>query len=147
MTGLYSFILTSTLIHSYFILQGLTGTLRIHGYLRGQQLSVNGLVHIPGWGEYQMSRIYSRTDPYPLERRGKEAIMLEEDLHLLEEANPDLQEPLTSTNEVREGVLCWWASLFVLISVLLITYFPLMIFFSFLPNFYFSCSFTIFVCI
>ncbi|XP_050723085.1 pre-rRNA-processing protein TSR1 homolog isoform X2 [Eriocheir sinensis] len=92
-----------------FIPEGSTGTLRIHGYLRGQPLSVNGLVHIPGWGEYQMSRIYSRADPYPLERRGKEATMPDEDLHLLEEANPDLQESLTSTNEVdpMEGEQTW----------------------------------------
>lgn len=115
------------------ILQGLTGTLRIHGYLRGQPLSVNSLVHIPGWGEYQMSRIYSRADPYPLERRGKEASMPDEDLHLLEEANPSLQESLTSTNEVRESVLVvglclnradcvWIISLFIYFFIIFISF-------------------------
>lgn len=84
------------------MLQGLTGTLRVHGYIRGKPLSVNGLVHIPGWGEFQMSRIHIRTDPYPLDRRGKEGDMIDEELHLLEEANPNLQESVISTNEVSQ---------------------------------------------
>jgi len=32
--------------------------------LRGASLSVNGLVHIPGFGDYQMSRIELLSDPY-----------------------------------------------------------------------------------
>lgn len=92
-----------------FLPEGPTGTLRVHGYLRGQPLSVNGLVHIPGWGEYQMSKIHMRTDPYPLERRGKEGSMVDEELNLLAEASPDLQQSLISTNEVDplEGEQTW----------------------------------------
>ena len=29
-------------------------------------MSVNGLVHILGWGDFQMKQIDSKTDPYPL---------------------------------------------------------------------------------
>ena len=34
------------------------------GYLRGQNLSVNSLVHIPGWGDFQMLQIDAERDPY-----------------------------------------------------------------------------------
>lgn len=90
--------------------EGSTGTLKVHGYIRGRVLSVNGLVHIPGWGDYQMSRIVVSHDPHPLERhsRGKEASMECVESRVLE-ANPDLQEKLTSTNEVdpMEGEQTW----------------------------------------
>lgn len=39
------------------------------GYVRGQPLSVNSLIHIPGWGDFQMSQIDARDDPHPLEKR------------------------------------------------------------------------------
>lgn len=42
------------------------GTLKLTGYLRGQVLSVNSLVHIPGWGDFQMQQIDSAPDPYSL---------------------------------------------------------------------------------
>lgn len=40
------------------------GTLKVTGYLRGIPLSVNGLVHVPGLGDYQMSQIDNSTDPF-----------------------------------------------------------------------------------
>ena len=40
------------------------GTLKVTGYLRGHNLSVNGLVHIPGWGDFQMLQIDAVKDPY-----------------------------------------------------------------------------------
>lgn len=40
-----------------------SGTLKVTGYLRGIPLSVNGLVHVPGLGTYQMSQIDSTIDP------------------------------------------------------------------------------------
>ncbi|GAB1600743.1 pre-rRNA-processing protein TSR1 homolog [Argonauta hians] len=42
------------------------GTLKLTGFLRGRTLNVNNLVHLPGWGDYQMLQIDSPTDPYPL---------------------------------------------------------------------------------
>lgn len=49
-----------------------------------------------------MSRIDTAVDPHPLEHRGrgKDLDIIDEETHLLEEADPVLQEQLTSTNEV-----------------------------------------------
>ena len=35
---------------------GGSGTLAVTGYVRGQTLSVNRLVHISGWGDFQLDR-------------------------------------------------------------------------------------------
>ena len=43
-----------------------TGTLKVSGFVRGQPLSVNGLVHLPGYGDFQMSQIEQLNDPYPI---------------------------------------------------------------------------------
>lgn len=40
------------------------------GYLRGQSLNVNQLIHLPGWGDFQMTQIDECTDPYPLVIKG-----------------------------------------------------------------------------
>ena len=34
------------------------GTLKLYGYLRGRNLSVNSLIHLPSLGTFQMSEIY-----------------------------------------------------------------------------------------
>ena len=62
------------------------GTLIVDGYIRYQPLNVNGLVHIPGWGDFQMERI--------------EVQRLPGEFVPLEEANPSLQETLQSENDV-----------------------------------------------
>ena len=33
------------------------GTLKVCGFVRGQNLSVNRLVHLPGYGDFQMSQV------------------------------------------------------------------------------------------
>ncbi|KAL4710553.1 hypothetical protein ACJJTC_008955 [Scirpophaga incertulas] len=53
--------------------EGEYGTLKISGYLRGTPLNVNGLIHITGLGDFQMSRIDGHDDPHPL-NMGKENI-------------------------------------------------------------------------
>lgn len=78
------------LIHFFFFLQ--SNTLKVSGYLRGLPLSVNGLVHIPGFGDFQMSKIVAVTDPYtiPKEQHGEEKeipIVTE----ILAEADPTIQ--------------------------------------------------------
>lgn len=57
------------------------GTLKVTGYLRGRNLNVNGLVHIPGWGDFQMLQIDAAQ--YPGEEMAEPS--------LLEKANPELQ--------------------------------------------------------
>lgn len=46
--------------------EGENGTLKITGYLRGMPLNVNGLVHVSGLGDFQMSQIDGLDDPHPL---------------------------------------------------------------------------------
>ncbi|CDW55803.1 DUF663 and AARP2CN domain containing protein [Trichuris trichiura] len=41
-------------------------TLRLCGYVRGPSLDVNRLVHIPGWGDYQLTSVDVLLDPHPL---------------------------------------------------------------------------------
>lgn len=62
------------------------GTLLVDGYVRYQPLNVNGLVHIPGWGDFQMEKIEIRKAPGEFE--------------LLEDSNPTMQESLKSENDI-----------------------------------------------
>ncbi|XP_033213769.1 pre-rRNA-processing protein TSR1 homolog [Belonocnema kinseyi] len=82
------------------------GTLEVTGYLRGKPLSVNGLVHLPGFGDFQMSRIDTPDDPYPLEK-GKRKTQLngenepmdgEVETKILQTADPSKQESLQAEN-------------------------------------------------
>ena len=68
------------------------GTLKVTGYLRGVPLSVNGLVHVPGLGTYQMSQINSATDPLKSADEGSCS------LQVLARANADQQTSLISEN-------------------------------------------------
>ncbi|KAM5273163.1 pre-rRNA-processing protein TSR1 homolog [Ctenodactylus gundi] len=47
----------------------LVGTLKISGYVRGQTLNVNSLLHIIGHGDFQMEQIDAPMDPFPLNPR------------------------------------------------------------------------------
>lgn len=48
--------------------EGGLGTLKVTGYLRGTALSVNGLIHIPGMGDFQMLQIDAPYDPNKLDK-------------------------------------------------------------------------------
>ncbi|KAL3102322.1 hypothetical protein niasHS_003731 [Heterodera schachtii] len=41
-------------------------TLKVSGFLRGAPLSVNKLVHLPGWGDFQLARIDRILEPCPM---------------------------------------------------------------------------------
>lgn len=47
----------------------LVGTLKISGYVRGQTLNVNNLLHLIGHGDFQMKQIDAPMDPFPLNPR------------------------------------------------------------------------------
>lgn len=49
--------------------EGTGGCLKVTGYLRGAPLSVNSLIHIPGLGDFQMSRIDAPVDPFSANKR------------------------------------------------------------------------------
>lgn len=79
------------------------GTLKISGYLRGMPLNVNGLIHISGLGDFQMSRIDGLEDPHPLhlgKENSKSDTMDAEitKVSVLQVADPAKQESLISEN-------------------------------------------------
>lgn len=45
------------------------GTLKVSGFVRGQTLNVNSLVHIVGHGDFQMSQVDAPPDPLSLNPR------------------------------------------------------------------------------
>ncbi|XP_071442696.1 pre-rRNA-processing protein TSR1 homolog [Hetaerina americana] len=101
------------------------GTLLVSGYVRGKRpLSVNSLVHVPGWGTFQMSKITAPPqDPHPLDlikeerKKREEADMLMEDNandditgeKVLHVADPVKQEDLRTENDIdpMEGEQTW----------------------------------------
>lgn len=60
--------------------------MKISGFLRGQPLSVNSLIHIPGWGDFQMEQIDLTSNHFVKDYSGKEVETV-----TLEKANPKLQ--------------------------------------------------------
>ncbi|VVC40400.1 Hypothetical protein CINCED_3A004353 [Cinara cedri] len=70
------------------------GTMKVSGYLRGQPLSVNSLIHIPGWGDFQMEQIDMTSSS------SEGPIFLGPDPHyqVVEVANPKLQDSLIAEN-------------------------------------------------
>ncbi|XP_019611022.2 pre-rRNA-processing protein TSR1 homolog [Rhinolophus sinicus] len=103
----------------------LVGTLKISGYVRGQTLSVNSLLHIIGHGDFQMKQIDAPVDPFPLNPRvvksqkdpgmamelcDMDAVTdMEEDLKVLMKADPDRQESLQTEviPDPMEGEQTW----------------------------------------
>lgn len=55
----------------YDLLQGDHCTLKVSGYVRGPSFNVNGLVHLQGWGDFQMKQIDITADPHPLNENKK----------------------------------------------------------------------------
>jgi pre-rRNA-processing protein TSR1 len=89
------------------------------GYVRHQPMCVNSLVHIPGWGDFRMSRIHAPEDPHPLEKGRKGNVkelnakpisdVMDEDERVLEIADPAKQVYFTvSLNFERVGFICFY---------------------------------------
>ncbi|CAG4941214.1 unnamed protein product [Parnassius apollo] len=82
--------------------EGEFGTLKVSGYLRGMPLNVNGLIHITGLGDFQMSKIEGLDDPHPLnlgrENAQSETMDAEVTKTVLQVADPTKQESLISEN-------------------------------------------------
>jgi len=68
------------------------GTLAVTGYVRGQTLSVNRLVHISGWGDFQLERIETCGDINSLARD------VEMGGSVVATADPDLQQEIDTEN-------------------------------------------------
>jgi len=69
------------------------GTMKVSGFLKGQPLSVNSLIHIPGWGDFQMEQIDLTSNDFVKSFTGKNV-----QTTTLEISNPKLQETLVSEN-------------------------------------------------
>ncbi|KAJ3215373.1 hypothetical protein HDU67_000529 [Dinochytrium kinnereticum] len=65
------------------------GTLKVTGFIRGSNLSANRLVHIQGFGDFQIEKIV-RSGPTHLMEVGTD---------ILDQPDPELQESLISENE------------------------------------------------
>ncbi|KAK0086595.1 hypothetical protein PV325_002904 [Microctonus aethiopoides] len=75
------------------------GTLKISGYLRGVPLSVNSIIHMPGFGDFQLSQIDASNDPYPITNSdSSKGINIDGQVRILEKADPQKQESLESEN-------------------------------------------------
>uniref|UniRef100_A0A1I7T3P4 Pre-rRNA-processing protein TSR1 homolog n=2 Tax=Caenorhabditis tropicalis TaxID=1561998 RepID=A0A1I7T3P4_9PELO len=64
--------------HSYMLVENLEGsvdgetcTLVAQGYLRGPEWNANNLIHLPGYGDFQISKIETAADPHPLKPSSK----------------------------------------------------------------------------
>jgi pre-rRNA-processing protein TSR1 len=77
------------------------GTLKVTGFVRGNNLSANRLVHIPGYGDFQVSRIVAA----PILKHDE--MQMEE--QVLHEADPELQDSLVDQNipDPMEGEQTW----------------------------------------
>ncbi|XP_049866337.1 pre-rRNA-processing protein TSR1 homolog [Pectinophora gossypiella] len=83
--------------------EGDSGTLKVSGYLRGMPLNVNGLVHITGLGDFQMSQIDALDDPHPLNlgKENEKSDAMDAEVikrTVLQVADPAKQESLQSEN-------------------------------------------------
>ncbi|KGL79880.1 Pre-rRNA-processing protein TSR1, partial [Tinamus guttatus] len=104
----------------------LLGTLKVSGFVRGQALSVNSLVHIVGHGDFQMSQVEAPPDPLSLnprvvkgQKRSQDmdiqddslngADEMEEDVKVLMKADASKQESLQSevVPDPMEGEQTW----------------------------------------
>ena len=70
----------------------------IIGYVRGVDLNVNRLVHIPGWGDFQLEKIEVLPDPQPManSRRNQDINMTETTVVT---PNEELQDDLVAENQ------------------------------------------------
>ncbi|KAJ1926836.1 ribosome biogenesis protein tsr1 [Tieghemiomyces parasiticus] len=79
---------------------GQTGALRVTGFLRGNALSADRLVHLPNHGDFQVRQVVAA--PYPFAGRSGnntgEAAM-DTDLEVLDTPNPETRDDLVAENE------------------------------------------------
>lgn len=72
------------------------GELQVTGFLRGTPLDVNGLVHVCGLGDFQMSQILAPQDPYKLDKTRNQEMLPE--VRIVAKADPLRQTSLQTEN-------------------------------------------------
>jgi len=85
---------------------GVVGTLAVTGYVRGTALSANKLVHIPGWGDFQVDRIETAVEPVRMQGNRGDQEMVE--TREVDRATQDRQD-LDTENipDCMEGEQTW----------------------------------------
>jgi pre-rRNA-processing protein TSR1 len=88
---------------------GATGTLKIAGYVRGTKLNVNRLIHLPGWGDFQLDKIEILKDPNPMSTNSAAKVDIDMSDAGILTPSPNLQDDLTSENEpdMMDGEQTW----------------------------------------
>jgi len=87
---------------------GSSGFLKITGYIRGEKINVNRLIHIPGWGDFQLDKIEKLADPRKFTKNKST-----NDVNMSELAtiipSEKLQDNLISENEpdIMDGEQTW----------------------------------------
>uniref|UniRef100_A0A8H7Y4G9 Ribosome biogenesis protein tsr1 n=1 Tax=Psilocybe cubensis TaxID=181762 RepID=A0A8H7Y4G9_PSICU len=76
------------------------GTLKLTGVARGSPLSANRLVHIPNFGDFQVSKILSA--PLPRTHKGSNGPAMDVEPALLAEADPTSADSLVSSNDPED---------------------------------------------
>lgn len=76
------------------------GTLFVSGYVRSRDLDVNSLLHIPGWGDFQMESIEVLPDPFSTRNKKHGDAEMSETRIL--KPDPMIQESLDRENEVDD---------------------------------------------
>ncbi|EDO37178.1 predicted protein [Nematostella vectensis] len=96
------------------------GTLKVTGFVRGQTLSANRLVHLAGYGDFQISQIDSVADSFSIKKSStkdvdamnlvsQDSMSMEENIKVIDRANPAFQESLQSevVPDPMEGEQTW----------------------------------------
>eukprot|EP01120_Amphizonella_sp_Union-15-10_P010939 TRINITY_DN4544_c0_g1_i2.p1 TRINITY_DN4544_c0_g1~~TRINITY_DN4544_c0_g1_i2.p1 ORF type:complete len:793 (-),score=198.76 TRINITY_DN4544_c0_g1_i2:53-2431(-) len=83
------------------------GVLSVSGYLRGNKLNPNYLVHFPDYGDFQISQVSGPPDPNPSISRSEDS--MNEKNQILGVSNPSERESLNRINEPSpfEGEQTW----------------------------------------
>lgn len=76
-----------------------TGLLTVSGYVRSQPLDVNGLIHVPGWGDFQIESIEVVEDPHAVRTRKSGGDVTMTSNRCLK-PDPLIQESLERENEL-----------------------------------------------
>jgi len=79
-----------------------SGSLELTGFVRGQDISVNRLIHIPGLGDFQLEKIEKLADPCPISRKNEM-----EDISVLEPDTTQADLATENTPDAMEGEQTW----------------------------------------
>ncbi|GLB37845.1 putative ribosome biogenesis [Lyophyllum shimeji] len=73
------------------------GSLRVTGVVRGASLSANRLVHLPNFGDFQVSKVLSA--PLPRHSKSAHAVNMEVEANIIAEPDADEADSLVSSND------------------------------------------------